>query len=263
MSEAQAQEDDIVIDDVINQEEDVRLEDDEPPKKKVEPEIKGYMSKEAWIAAGKDPEEWRDPVEFKWRGELIKQRKEFEDRLKNVNFINQQRLEMEIKKARADRKEAISIADHAAVDALDAQIDAMKDQQALLKQNDIVSAPDKDPFEAQWERENPWVLDPNDPRTPVAISVYGDALSRGIPKWKALEELTEFVDRKYGKPEKRSTPMVEPSRTAAGKRESSGMAWSDLSPQDVKIFNEVWPKTGDANKDKRAFLKAIQDEKKV
>jgi len=260
MSDAQMQDD--VVDDVIDQEEDITI--DEPDqKKKPEPEIKGYMSKEAWIAAGKNPDDWRDPVEFKVKGIEIKLRKEFEERLKNVNFINQQRLDMELAKAKAARKEAIAIADHVAVDQYDAEIDSIKDQQKLLKDNEEKTVPQKDPLEAQWEAENPWILDGSDPRTSIAIQVYADALNRGLPKWKAIEELDEFVTKKFGRPDKQKEPIVESSRTAAGTRSNAGMAWSDLTPTDVKIFNEVWPKTGDLNKDKRAFLKAIQDEKKV
>lgn len=244
----------------VDEAEDVTLEE---PKKKIEPEHKGHMSKEAWIAAGKDPEEWRDPVEFKWRGELIKQKKEHEAQIKNLNFLHEQRLSMERASLLSQRDNAIDIADKAEVKRLDAAIANVDKQQDLLTQNQVVEQQVKHPLEAQWESENPWVFDQTDPRSPIAIAAYQDALQKGKTVAEALVIVEDYVDRKFGKATKLTAPLVEPSRTAGGKRESSGMSWSDLTPMDVKIFNEVWPKSGDVNKDKRAYLKAIADEKKV
>ena len=252
--------------DVIYEPEDIEAEDItlEEPKKKIEPEHKGHMSKEAWIAAGKDPEEWRDPVEFKWRGELIKQKKEHEAQIKNLNFLHEQRLSMERASLLSQRDNAIDIADKAEVKRLDAAIANVDKQQDLLTQNQVVETQAKHPLEAQWEAENQWVFDQTDPRSSIAIAAYQDALQKGKTVAEALVIVDDYVDRKFGKVTKQTNQIVEPSRTAGGKRESSsGMSWSDLTPMDVKIFNEVWPKSGDAAKDKRAYLKAIADEKKV
>lgn len=260
MSEEQ---EDIIYDDAEENEvsDDVEIEE---PKKKIEPEHKGHMSKEAWIAAGKNPDDWRDPVEFKWRGELIKQKKEYEAQIKNLNFLHEQRLNSEREALLSKRDNAIEIADKAEVKRLDAAIANVDKQQNLLNQNQVVEEQTKHPLEAQWEAENPWVLDRNDPRSAVAIAAYSDALQRGKSIAEALIILDDYVERKFGKATKQTNHLVEPSRTAGGKRESSNsMAWSDLTPTDIKIFNEVWPKSGDVHKDKRAYLKALADEKKV
>lgn len=251
------------VDDIVD--EDITIDEPEDkPKKKDEPEIKGYMSKEAWIASGKNPDDWRDPVEFKVRGVEIKLRKEFEERLKHNNFLHQQRLETELRKAKAERREAISIADHAAVDALDNEIDAIRLQQEEIKRSEVPVVQDKDPLVADWEASNPWIFNADDPKARYANAVCSDALGKGKTMAEALLLVDELVERKFGAPKKQTAPMVEGSRTAGGKPSAgSGMSWSDLSEQDKNIFNQVWPKSGDINKDKRAFLKALQDEKKV
>lgn len=259
MSEAQDEILDDVIDDVVDQQDD---DLDDQPKKKVEPEVKGHMSLDAWIASGKDPAEWRSPEDFKIRGIEIRLRKEFDDRLRQNNFLHQQRLDMELKKARAERKEAISIADHSAVDVLDLEIESIRDQQAMLKQSNSQQAPEKDHAEAIWEARNPWIFDQKDPRTPIAIAEYTRYQNLGMSAAQATAALDNFLASKFGTPEKQKSPKVESSRTAASDRQESGMKWSDLSQEDVSIFNQVWPKTKDLNADKRAFLKALKDERK-
>lgn len=262
MSTAETQED-VQIDDVVDivdqQDDDI----DEKPQKKVEPEAKGHMSLDAWIAAGKDPSEWRSPEDFRVRGIEIKLRKEFDERLRQNNFIHQQRLERELSKARAERKEAISIADHNAVDALDMEIEAIRDQQTMLKANMQQQATVKDDAEVLWEAKNPWIFDNRDPRTAVALAEYSKYQQLGMTAAQATAALDNFLANKFSAPDKIKSPMVESSRTATGERQQSGMKWSDLSREDIDIFNQVWPKTKDLNADKRAFLKAMRDEKKV
>lgn len=238
----------------------------EPETKKPEPKAdktlpKGYMSREEWDASGRDPAEWRDPVEFRMRGELIKQKKEFEDRIKNLNSLHEAQISHMRAQLMSDRDSAIDIADKDAVRRIDAQIANLNQQEQIIKQN-ATQEQTKDPLEAQWEQENPWIYDEKDPRRSVAIAAYNSAIQSGKSIPEALSIVDDYIERKFAKPEKNHSPIVESNKGATSKPKD-GMSWNDLSDADKRIFNATWPKTGNDANDKRNFLKAMADSKRA
>lgn len=222
---------------------------------------RSYMSQEQWVAEGRDPKDWRDPTEFIAKGVEIKLRKEFNERLRNLNTLHEVQVSQLRSQLMADRDEAIDIADKDAVKRIDAQIATLNEQEQVIKQNNI-QEPSKDPLEAQWEQDNPWIYDEKDPRRNVAIAAYNSAINSGKSIPEALSIVDDYIARKFAKPEKNHSPMVESNKGAPAKAKD-GMSWNDLSDSDKKIFNSTWPKTGNDANDKRNFLKAMADSKRA
>jgi hypothetical protein len=248
--------DEAIIDDEQQVEQVVEKEQDET--------IKGFMSKEDWVASGKDVADWRDPIEFRHRGEMIKLRNEMtrerDEQIKNLNLLHNIRLEREREDLLRMRDDAIDIADRAEVKRIDKQLESNYQQAALVK-DPVQQA--KAPEVAEWEAENPWCLDPTDPRLELANRVCSAELSKGSTLAKALREVDKAVAAKFVSPQKQSAQMVEGSRTAGGKRDAGGVIWAELTSEekeawDTGMFNN--PKDKDGGK--AAFLKTVANGRK-
>lgn len=161
------------------------IEQEESNESTEKPVSKGYMDKDAWVAAGKDPDEWVSPEVFKERGirieETSKLRKqlsqiqqEADSRIANLNKLHRIQLEQAHNKLLLDRDNAIEIADKSEVRRLDKEIEQNK-----TLQQELADMPQKPPAVAEWESENPWIYDPEDPRTAPAIAAFTEAMQSG------------------------------------------------------------------------------------
>lgn len=161
------------------------IEQEESNESTEKPVSKGYMDKDAWVAAGKDPDEWVSPEVFKERGirieETSKLRKqlsqiqqEADSRIANLNKLHRIQLEQAHNKLLLDRDNAIEIADKSEVRRLDKEIEQNK-----TLQQELADTPQKPPAVAEWESENPWIYDPEDPRTAPAIAAFTEAMQSG------------------------------------------------------------------------------------
>ena len=144
-----------------------------------------HQTLEQWTASGKDPAEWKTPEEFEEEGrrikyqkplrkELQKQAEEFNRRLENVNKLHRIQLEQAHNKLLVDRDNAIETADKAEVRRLDKEIEQNK-----TMQQDLADAPQKPAEVVEWESENEWIFDPEDPRTAPAIAAFSEAAKAG------------------------------------------------------------------------------------
>lgn len=236
-----------------------------PEIEKVQDEtIKGFMSKEDWVASGKDVADWRDPIEFRHRGEMIKLRNEMtrerDEQIKNLNLLHNIRLEREREDLLRLRDDAIDIADKAEVKRIDKQLESNYQQAALVKDPVAVN---KAPEIEEWEAENPWCLDPTDPRLELANRVCSAALSKGATLAKALREVDKAVAAKFVSPQKQSTQMVEGSRTAGGKRDAGGVIWAELSAEELDAWSTgMFNNPKDKDGGKAAFLKTVANGRK-
>ena len=89
MSEAAENVEDLLVDGVVIEDDNLQAVTEDKHEDKPAP--RGYMSKEAWVESGKDPDEWVSEEVFKERGERIKQttklQKEFDNQIKNLNLL--------------------------------------------------------------------------------------------------------------------------------------------------------------------------------
>lgn len=251
-----------------NIDDDVKLHDDEVVDVKVNDEAKHsaspkHISRDDWIASGKDPDEWRSPREFRERGELIEQKKalekelerKFDNQIKNLNTLHEIRLQNEREELLKRRDDAIDIADKAEVKRLDKQIADNTTQAELVQPVQV--QPQVDPAIVEYMEENPWAKNALDPRTIYAQSIINEKIGEGKTLAFALRAADKGVAEKFSDPQKRSGPMVEASRTAGGTKQSTGtLAWSQLTPTEEKCYiPSMW-------KNEAEFLKAVANDRK-
>lgn len=222
------------------------------------PAPRGYMSKEAWVESGKDPDEWVSEEVFKERGERIKQttklQKEFDNQIKNLNLLHQAQLRKERENLLSRRDDAIDIADKAAVKALDKQIKEIDDLEELTQEQVIQQ--DKPVEVTNWENANPWINNPKDPRTAIAQKAFEAATKSGMDIDDALDLVDAAISKKFSTKPAAPRQTVEGSRQSSGKREEAVLTMSSLTKQERMYWEEgFWTSEKD-------FLKAVANDRK-
>ena len=168
-----------------------------------EPAPKLHISKEDWIAQGRDAELWVPPEVFKERTQRINEtsklkqenqrlraeREEDNRRLTNVAFLQQQ----QITRLRADlesrRDDAIDVGDRTAVKAFDKQLRDLDTEESLIKEP-VQQQSNIPPEVAEWNEENAW-LTADHPLKSVANDVFIKAMSDG----KTIAGALRMVDK--------------------------------------------------------------------
>lgn len=246
-------------------------EESEPTNQK-EDTPSGYMSKEAWIEAGKDPDEWVSQDVFKERTQRIKevsrlkremaqQSKDFENRLKNVATLTRVQAQRELERLSSLRDEAIDLSDREEVKRLDKRMAEIEKEKDLTEEKKVESV--KPPEVYEWEEENPWINDNDDPRTPIAQKAFREAMESGktlAGSLRAAERAVQSLsqqDREIKK--KPAVSMADSSRSVASKNDSPSISWSSLSRDEVDMYNEVFSHAGMS---KQEFLKTVADERR-
>jgi len=259
-----------VFDDVLSDEQKQEAADlDDQQEAEEKPAPSGYMGKEAWTASGKDPDLWVSEDVFKERTlriknesrlkrELAESRKDFDNRLKNVNTLQQAQLARQRAELLEQRDDAIDVADKSAVKKLDKQIADLDAEAELVKDAPIKQA--NPPEVDEWEEENPWVNDVNDPRTPIAQAAYGEAIASGKTLAYALRAADKAVAAM--KPtikaddirKKPAVSMSDSSRAATTDSNSLTLSWSQLTSEDKAIYEELF-----SHKSQKDYLKIVAD----
>lgn len=246
-----------VFDGVIEEVEQVAdaVEDVKPEPAEEKPAPRGYMSKEAWVEAGRDPEDWVSPEVFKERGERIKMKAEYDNRFKNLSMYYQKQMELQRNDLLARRDEAIDTADKAAVKAIDKELKELDEIEQLNKVEDAPAIV-KPPEVVEWEEENPWCNDPTDPRLALAQRVYKSAVTAGKTPATALRMVDKELAAKFIDTSKKPAQIAEGSRQSSGKHDDGKPTMASLTAAEKKIWD-----TGIFDS-KDAFLKAVQDDRK-
>lgn len=226
---------------------------------------KGYKTKEELIAEGKDPKGWLPPEAFAERKERFKMeskyRKEMEALKSDIDQLNQfhkVQLERQRNELIAKKEDAILVADVKGVKEADKQIAELDKQ---IKQE--VAAPQKTQEEIEWEDENPWIFDENDPRTPIAIDAYRKALSEGKTIATSLRSIDNAI-KKIEPPKierKQAHGVADSSKNNVHKKGSDApsVSWSSLSSQDEAIYYDVYEPQGTSKSD---FLKIVANSRR-
>ncbi len=258
MLEDQSQEVDLLEDGAEIQQE---AEPESGQQQEEKPAPRGYMSKEAWIESGKDPEKWVSEEEFKATGERIKLtnkirneiKSEFENQLKNVNLLHQIQLRNQREELMGRRDDAIDIADKDAVKAIDKQIKELDKLESLAENQGVQAKPAE---VMEWEADNPWCNDPNDPRLTMANRIYADALNSGKTIATALRMVDKEISSKFSE-KKPSQQIVE------GVRQSASRAAADTAPT-MKTLTRDEQKAWDSGlfDNEKDFLKAVAADRK-
>lgn len=231
----------------------------------------GYMTKDAWVEAGKDPDEWVSPEVFKERTQRIKEtsrlkremaekEREFENRIKNHSLLAKAQLQREIEKLQAVRDEAIDLSDRDGVRMADKKIKELDKEMSLIEEEKLAQ-PAKPIEVVEWEEDNPWINDPDDPRTSVAQKVFKQTLESGKTIAYALRAAEKAINSQEEREirKKPAVSMADSPRGAVSKSDSPSIAWSHLSREETEIYDTLFIHTGMTKKD---YLKAVSDERR-
>lgn len=261
-----------IFEDVLPKETDAPQ--DQPQEKEAP---SGYMSKEAWTAAGKDPEEWVSEDVFKERTlrikneqrlkrQLAETKEDFDNRLKNLNMLSQAQLERQKQELLSRRDDAIDVADKATVKRIDKEIEAIDKQTELVADKKPVDK-SKPPEIVEWEEENPWIFDQDDPRVKVANDAAAEALSQNKTLAAALRAADKAVlafereNKKTDVEYKKKPPvsMADSSKSTQSSSDNVTMSWSQLNSEEKAIFDEFFSHTGMTQKE---YLKTVADQRR-
>ncbi len=252
--------------------EEVKKEAKEEPAPEPKSDLpSGYMTKDAWVEAGKDPDEWVSPEVFKERTQRIKEtsrlkremaekEREFENRIKNHSLLAKAQLQREIEKLQAVRDEAIDLSYRDGVRMADKKIKELDKEMSLIEEEKLAQ-PAKPIEVVEWEEDNPWVNDPDDPRTPVAQKVFKQTLESGKSIAYALRAAEKAINSQEEREirKKPAVSMADSPRGAVSKSDSPSIAWSHLSREEAEIYDTLFIHTGMTKKD---YLKAVSDERR-
>ena len=189
-----------------------------------QPEIpKGFMTKEEWVAKGRDESDWRDPEEWKERGDTIlpivkKQRDELKNEIKQLKddfkgdldrihafnqkqeerVRNEERRRIE-EKYELKRKEAFEDNDYDAIQKADA--DKAKELQTIEVPAQTTPRNTPDPAFIEFKERNPW-YQTDEEMTKFAdskrgVGIFEAARDEGKTSAEAFAEVEEFIKLKF------------------------------------------------------------------
>ena len=242
-------------DDVAEIENEEVAQEEEQSSADIERGLK-HQSIEEWTASGKDPSQWKTKEHFDEIGRRISAEKQLrkvisntESRIANLNKLHRIQLEQKHNKLLLERDNAIDTADRAEVRRLDQAIEQNK-----LMQNELVDEPQKPAEVVEWESENQWIFDHEDPRTAPAIAAFTEAQNAG----KTMASCILAADRAAAKVQV-TPPIVKRTPTSSADapkaRQSSGgkiqLSMKDI-PKDQMYARSFY--NSDAE-----FLRAFQD----
>lgn len=251
------------FDEALDEPQEIKEVEEKPEDERPAP---GYMTKEEWIAAGKDPGKWMDPVKFQIRGEFIeelkgvraelaRERREFDNRIENLALLHQTALENERARLKAERKEAILVADSDAVERLDGQLDDVNKRLELVKEQPKQQV-QKTPEILEWEAKNPWIFDNDDPKAQLGIAVYKRCISAGWPVAAALLKVDEEVAKMPS--QSKPKPNIAEATRSNGQKQTSAAVTMDSLTEDERA---VW-RSG-VFSDQKQFLQAVADDRRA
>lgn len=221
----------------------------------------GWKPKEQFLEEGGNEEVWSSAREYVKYGKLQQANKDLHDkidrigkgfdrRVEELNKLHKAQMDAKLSELRNQQRTAVENADTEAYDHAQKQIDDL--------QKDVKSS---DPLIAEWESNNPWIYDPNNPKTFAANGIFSSfmATNPGATTEQALEHLDKKMAETFPdvNPRRETAPTTEASAPTRKKR---GLTMSDLTPDE----RDLWRNAGTAlfNNDEKVFLKACEDARK-
>lgn len=218
---------------------------------------KGYQTKEEWVAKGNNPDDWVSPEIYKERGhwiaELKKRDERHENQIKNLNTLHRGQLEMVKRDLLAKRDSAFEEGDKETFDKVEQQL-ADVNKQSQLIEGDKPQQPEqaqKPQVVLDWEAQNTWINDPNDPRTKPAQDIFVRTLSATNDPAKAVAAVNNY----FAKPQAK-TGRTESSTTRQAANQKKSLSMADLTADEKRMYEEFW------DGDQKSFLKSVENARK-
>lgn len=197
------------------QETEPSIENEQPTENEQEPELEndevvskakkyGHLSKEDWVAAGKDPKLWKSPEEFNKTGEVIEQlyslKKKVDQRDREIQSLveyQQRTAQREYERAKQELEARLTASkndmDMDGVSHYTKELVKLQDNEQLTKANQMQAA-QKAAQEAFIERNEHWFNDRNPDLMNRAIELDNELKVR-YPS-ASYEELAELIEAK-------------------------------------------------------------------
>lgn len=255
-----------VEDEEINEalkQEEAEEESPEPEIDHKEPAPKLHISKDDWVASGRDPAKWVSPELFaettrriNETSKLRQENQRIHARLTNVAFLQQQQIARLKADLESRRDDAIDVGDRTAVKSFDRQLRDLDAEESLTKEP-VQQQANIPPEVAEWNEENAW-LTAGHPLKSVANDVFVKAMNDGKTIAGALRLVDKELAKHKDEPSQKkvaSRSMVDsPSRGAVSRSDSVGLRFEDCTREEKDMFNEFYKPSGATVKE---FLKDL------
>ena len=223
----------------------------------------GWMSKEKWEEAGKDPLEWETAKSHNKYGELLNTVKDlqkttseseaqFDARLNGVNKIHEAQLSQQLAALKDKQKQNVENADTDSYNNTQEQIDKLTQaaQQPVIPPN----VNEHNQVVANWNAANPWASD-GTPKAAFAISEFNRIQAQGVTGQAAINAMESSVNKHFPDVNHRRNGVSQsepPRKSNTSKPKKLTMA--NVTPQEMKLRSSIaeWS-------DPEVFLQAIED----
>lgn len=252
-----------------------------------EAKSRGWTTKQEWIDAGRNPDDWVNAKHFNEKGRLISQARKletlertFDSRIQNVKVLYDAQLRTlknENEQLQQQKIQAIDFGDREAVKRIDNQLLENAIEQVSVQQAaQTVAAPqqfavpqEEAEKEAAWERENQWIYtsDPASPDYGKAVftkNLYTQLLQQ-YPNSTADERIAyvnQTLAQKFPQAPKTNPNREKPAMTdtkTSSHATNGKLTWADLNGDEIKQWNSFGK---DMFKSKDAFLQAVADSRR-
>lgn len=234
-----SEEDNFEVETDFNTEEPIQEEIVDEAEEVVEedkPELPdGYMSRDDWESAGKDPDEWRSPKtfnDFKSIAEVAKRQSQKIEHLesshaedmRNMQIYHNGQLQNQLASLEAQRTEQIELADIDGVRATEQQMNNLQQQQQNI-------APDNHLEQARVQLESWW--QDAAAKHPARINDINDKLNAVLGRHSdpgaAINELNQYVNTFNPPPQQRAAVTSK----ARGRTTGRSLQMSDLTKDEL------------------------------
>ena len=212
----------------------------------------GWLPKEDWEEAGRDPDEWRSAREFNDRGEFFKtihqQKREMKAQAAAIDSLKKHHqfvFDQAYRKAKAElkkeRREAFQNEDLDKVETIEEQMEQL-DNEHVQKKQELVAAPATSPAEFElWRERNVWYDRDEELRDYADFAGLTYARKHpGVPSVEVLEHVNKEVKKKF--PEKFGLKKSAPNAVSAVDRTRSGRKSEpayELNELETKIMKDL------------------------
>ena len=206
----------------------------------------GWKTKDKWVEAGGDPEDWRPAKAFLERGEMIGKirslSKEAQETKQALNYIAEQNKQIyangykaALNDLRAEKRAALEAGDLVKADEINDKIETTKAEiTALATKPAVPQTQQADPEHTAWVQANQWYNDP-------VMRNFADGLAREFVRVNGgqvqPDDVRKYVTQTVRKefkhrfePEVKGAPNPDSSSTRTGGNKTNG-----LSPNLSKI----------------------------
>ncbi len=234
------------------------------PAPTADPEIEkarrtGWVPKEEWSG---DPDEWISARQFNRNGELIdtikslqQQTRSFDERLVNQKKFQEALQKQELDRLKAQRQEAVELADTKKFDQIQGQIDALGNQ-AETSQPDTQN---EQQILNDWNSKNAWIYEET-PKSAYALAMFNKHRAQGQNTQEAIRNMETELNRQFPpqNPRRDAPPQNEAvTPRSVGKPREVKLQWGDLTESELRVYHEMGGDAAFGSKEK--FLQAAKD----